>query len=108
MRHTVIVKRPVMVDDGRGNTVVDFTDATSTPSDGWAIDAGNTTEDNDGRDSDTAEYTIRGPFTADVLPFDHVLMLGLPEMEIVGAIMRQPGPTSLTSHTILQLKQVDG
>lgn len=106
-RHIIGVVRAPMVDDGRGNEKADWSKATTTPSEGWAIDAGNTVEDLDGRDSDTAEWTIRGPFDADVRPTDRIDLLGA-RCSIVGAVMRQPGPTDLTSHTILRLKQVTG
>lgn len=106
-QHTIGIVRAPIVDDGRGNETPDWSAAVTTPSAGWAIDAGNTAEDLNGRDSDTAEWTIRGPYAADVRPTDHVELLGV-TCTIVGAVMRQPGPTSLTSHTILRLKRVDG
>lgn len=106
-RHTIGIVRAPLVDDGRGNEKADWLNAVTTPSEGWAIDAGNTAEDLDGRDSDTAEWTIRGPFDADVRPTDRIDLLGV-RCSIVGAVMRQPGPSDLTSHTILRLKQVAG
>lgn len=105
--HTVQVVRAVMVDDGRGNESPSWGSASKTPSEGWAIDAGNTAENLDGRDSDTAEWTIRGPFNADVRPTDRIELLGA-TCSIIGAVMRQPGATDLTSHTLLRLKQVTG
>lgn len=106
-QHTIGVVRAPIIDDGRGNEKADWPNAVTTPSEGWAVDAGNTAEDLDGRDSDTAEWTIRGPFAADVRPTDRVELFGV-RCSIVGAVMRQPGATDLTSHTILRLKNVAG
>lgn len=106
-RHTVGVVRAPIVDDGRGNAKSDWKNAIVTPSAGWAIDAGNTAENFEGREADTAEWTIRGPYAADVKPTDRIDLLGV-RCKIIGAVMRQPGPTALTSHTILRLQQAAG
>ena len=106
-RHTIGVVRAPMIDDGRGNPKADWKNATVTPSEGWASDVGNTAENLDGRDSETAEWTLRGPFAADVRASDRIDVLGV-RCTITGAVMRQPGATDLTSHTILRLKRVDG
>ena len=106
-RHTVDIIRGTEVDDGRGGTIIDMSSATRTPSEGWAVDAGDTTENVDGRDSTTVHYTIRGPLTADVRPADQIDLFGI-DHEIVGGVLRQPGPTPRTSHTILRLRSVTG
>lgn len=106
-RHTITITRAPLVDDGRGNMTADWANATSSPSEGWAVDAGDTTENADGRDSTTAQWTIRGPYGADVVASDHVTLLSV-ECEIVGAVLPQPGPTPGTSHTILRLRSVTG
>lgn len=106
-RHTIQIVRAPVIDDGRGNETEDWPNAVDTPSKGWAIDAGDTTENQDGRDSTTAEWTLRGPYAAEVRSSDHVKVLGV-ECEIVGAVLRQPGPTPRTSHTILRLRSVTG
>jgi hypothetical protein len=106
-RFEITVIRPSFVDDGRGGQVEDWNNATRTGSAGWAVDAGDTSEDLDGRSSTTAHWTIRGPFAADVRATDHVGLFG-DECEIVGAVLRQPGPSTMTSHTILRLRRVTG
>lgn len=106
-RHTVEIVRPTFTESGRGNQVADWENATRVESRGWAVDAGDTTENLDGRESTTAQWTIRGPFGADVRPSDHVVLLGI-ECEIVGDVLRQPGVTASTSHTILRLRNVTG
>lgn len=105
--HPIVVVRAPWVDDGRGNTTPDWANATETPSLGWAVDAGSTVEDESHRDGSAVEYTIRGPFTADVLATDRVRLLG-GLFQISGGVMRQPGPSSLTSHTILRLTAWSG
>lgn len=106
-RHTITVIRAAESEDRRGNLTRDWANATRAASKGWGIDAGNTTEDGDGRDGIAAEYTIRGPFTADVVASDRVELFGV-EFNIEGAVLRQPGPSPVTSHTIVRLKRVDG
>lgn len=106
-RHTIVIVRAPLVDDGRGNQIPDWGNATRRDSQGWAVDAGDTTENLDGRDSTTATWTIRGPYAVDVVATDHVELLGV-ECEIVGAVLRQPGPSERTSHTILRLRSVTG
>jgi hypothetical protein len=106
-RHRIDVIRAPLVDDGRGNKERDWANATERGLTGWAIDAGSTTEDEVNRDGSAVEYTIRGPFAADIAASDHVRLLGA-VFEITGGILRQPGPSPLTSHTIIRLTRWEG
>jgi len=106
-RHTIARERPQMVDDGRGGTEADFTDAESINLPGWALDAGNTLADEQNRDGALIQWTARGPFAADVERHDRIIVFG-DRFQIDGGVRRQPGPTATTSHTILLLKMWEG
>ncbi|WAC65180.1 hypothetical protein OVA14_07205 [Agrococcus sp. SL85] len=109
-RHALARIRPVMIDDGRGNQEAtwpaDTEEERTLRITGWALDSGTTTEDLVNRDGDEVAFIARGPIDADVqrgdrirLDFDGHLYL------IEGAVARQPGPSRITSHTVLQLKR---
>lgn len=107
-RHSIIRRRPVMVADGRGGREADWSQPDSQLEiEGWAVDAGNTVEDNQNRDATLLQWTLRGPFDADVQEHDHVMLFG-DRFELDGEPRRQPGPSNLTSHTILLLKRWKG
>jgi hypothetical protein len=106
-RHSITRLRSSTVVDRRDNVVVD---GPPVPVElfGWAIDAGDTRDPSgEGRDGDVIEYTLRGPFAADVLSSDRLVVLGL-ECTIVGAVLRQPGVSPATSHTIVGVRRVEG
>lgn len=106
-RHAIAVVRAPLVDDGRGNRTRDWAKAAEHEAPGWAIDAGTTDEDEVNRDGSSTEYTLRGPFAADVEPQDRVRLFG--ELFVIdGGVLHQPGPTPLTSHTILRLIRWEG
>ncbi|QTV79483.1 hypothetical protein [Microbacterium sp. NIBRBAC000506063] len=96
-----------MVTDGRGGREPDFTGATSVDLDGWALDAGNTLADQQNRDGALIQWTARGPFDADIDRHDRITVSG-EQFKIDGAVIRQPGPTAATSHTILLLAKWKG
>lgn len=96
-----------MVADGRGGVEPDFTDAVSVPLEGWALDAGNTLQDTQNRDGVLIQWTARGPFDADVQHRDRITVFG-EQFDIDGTVVRQPGPTPRTSHTILLLRRWEG
>ena len=106
-RHTLTVRRAPLVEDDRGNQERDWANAEETPIPGWALDAGNTSQDLQNRDGSSVEYTARGPFNADVQGSDRVLYAG-DVYEITGGVRRQPGPSALTSHSILLLTRWNG
>lgn len=106
-RHTITVQRAPIVDDGRGNETADWSVATETASSGWAIDAGDTAEDLANRDGTSASYTLRGPWSSDVRGSDRVALFG-EVFEVVGEVVRQPGPTEATSHLIVRLTRWEG
>lgn len=106
-RHTITRERPGMVDDGRGGTDADYSAAVAVPLDGWALDAGNTLEDVQNRDGVLIQWTARGPFDADVQYRDRITVFG-EQFLIDGGVVRQPGPTPRTSHTILLLRRWEG
>lgn len=106
-RHPITVIRAPLVDDGRGNERRDWANPTETTIPGWAVDVGNTTADTVNRDGASIEYTVRGPLSADVDGSDRVVLLGN-TYEVNGGVRRQPGPSPLTSHTILLLTRWEG
>lgn len=106
-RHTIGRERPAMVDDGRGSVEADFTDATLVELPGWALDAGATSADLQNRDAAAVRWTARGPFAADIERHDRITVFG-ETFKIDGAVVRQPGPTPRTSHTILVLVNWEG
>ena len=106
-RHTVTVIRAQSTPDRRGDAERDWEHAARTGIPGWAVDAGDTADLTDGRTGSSASWTIRGPFNADVVPSDRIELLGV-ECDIDGEILRQPGPSALTSHTIIRLTRVEG
>lgn len=106
-RHTLVRERPQMVDNGRGGVEADFTDATPVDLPGWALDAGNTVADLQNRDGAAIRWTARGPFDADVERHDRITVFG-ERCKIDGAVVRQPGPSPRTSHTILSLVAWEG
>lgn len=106
-RHTLIGERPHRVPDGRGGEHNDFTGVIGVDLPGWGLDVGNTLRDAQNRDGAQVTWTARGPYTADVERHDRITVLG-EQYQIDGAVRRQPGPTSLTSHTILLLIRWEG
>lgn len=97
----------MVVDDGRGGVEKDFTGSSVVDLSGWALDAGNTIADRVNRDGASIQWTARGPFDADVERHDQITVLG-EQYQIDGAVIRQPGPSPLTSHTILSLIAWEG
>ena len=106
-RHTITVLRAALVDDGHGNRDDDWTAAAEVESPGWAVDAGSPSEDRVNRDGASAAYTLRGPFAADVRHTDRVRLFGDTYL-IDGGVLRQPGPSPITSHTIIRLIRWEG
>lgn len=106
-RHSIDVLRAPLVDDGRGNMTRDWPNVKEHTVRGWAVDAGATLEDEANRDGAAAEYKLYGPFAADVEPTDRVRLFGS-LFTIIGGVSRQPGPSPLTSHTILRLIRWEG
>lgn len=106
-RHPIVRVRAPLVDDGRGNLARDWDEATEATIPGWAVDVGSTVEDTVNRDGSAVEYTIRGPLAADVAATDRVRFMG-GLYEIAGGVLRQPGPSALTSHTIIRLSLWEG
>lgn len=106
-RHSIDVLRAPLIDDGRGNRSPDWSNQTETASPGWAIDTAATAEDETHRTGDSISYTLRGPFAADVIATDRVRLFG-ETFQITGGVLRQPGPSALTSHTIIQLTRWEG
>lgn len=96
-----------MVDNGRGGVEADFTGVTSVDLPGWALDAGSTIADLQNRDGAVIRWTARGPFDADVERHDRITVFG-EQFKIDGGVVRQPGPTPRTSHTILLLVNWEG
>ena len=103
-RHALVRERPTMVDDGRGGQEADFSAAVGVDLPGWALDAGATTRDAQNRDATSIVWTARGPFAADVERHDRIVVFG-EQFQIDGDVVRQPGPSAFTSHTILLLKK---
>jgi hypothetical protein len=104
--HTLTRLRAGLVSDGRGGLKPGpFSDSLAIP--GWAVDAGITLADGRNRDGSLLAYTARGPLNADVDPADRIVWDGK-TYEIDGAVLRQPGVTARTSHTILLLKRWEG
>lgn len=101
-RHSLVIVRAALVDDGRGNETRDWASPTRKTSPGWGVDIGNTLGDTQNRDGYSIAYTVRGPFNADVDGRDRVELFG-DTYEITGGAQRQPGASALTSHTILLL-----
>lgn len=106
-RHTISRERPARVPDGRGGTRSDFTGAASVAIPGWSLDVGASARDMANRDGALIAWTARGPFEADVARHDRVTVYG-EQFQINGAVLRQPGPSARTSHTILFLEKWEG
>lgn len=106
-RHTIVVVRAPLVDDGRGNKSRDWAAAEEHESEGWSIDVGATGEDTVNRDGASIAYTVRGPLDADIAATDRVRLLG-GLYDVEGAIGRQPGVSAFTSHCIVQLTAWEG
>lgn len=108
-RHTLTRLRGVAVDDGQGGTETEWDDPDTLPIPGCAVDAGNTVEDLQHREGSSVEYTVRGPLNADVKPGDRMLLPWETDpFEVDGGVLRQPGPSDLTSHCIVRLKRWEG
>lgn len=106
-RHTLQRERPNMVSDGRGGKEPDFVGVAKVDLPGWALDAGNSSRDAQNRDGALIAWTARGPYSADVERHDRITVMGEP-YKIDGAVVRQPGPSALTSHTLLLLVRWEG
>lgn len=108
-RHTLTRLRGVVVDDGLGGTETDWTNPDELLIPGWAVDTGNTIEDLNRRDGSSVEYTVRGPLGADVSPGDRMRLPWDPDpFEVDGDVLRQPGPSVHTSHSIVRLRRWTG
>lgn len=105
-RHSIVVVRAPLVEDVRG-AYRDWSKAVESPSGGWAIDTGAAGEDTTNRDGSSTEYTLRGPFAADIEATDRVRLFG-DLYEVSGGVLRQPGATPVTSHTIISLTRWEG
>lgn len=107
-RHTVDVIRGVREKDRYNNDVTRWANAPETPDRGWAVDVGDTSSDRDGREGVVVTYTLRkrGP-KAEILPTDRIRLFG-EVFTIQGDVVYQPGPSRMTSHTILRLKRSEG
>lgn len=106
-QHALLRERPTATPDGRGGTDYDYDGAVAVSLPGWALDAGPTVGDLQNRDGVEIVWTARGPYAADIERHDRITVLG-EKYRIEGAVRRQPGPSALTSHTILELKRWDG
>lgn len=108
-RHTINVVRAEPTEDRRGNITRDWASATETPSERWAIDTDSegTHDLGDGRGGSASRWILRGPYEADIVASDRIRMLGI-LCEIDGEVLRQPGPSRRTSHTIIRLTRVEG
>jgi hypothetical protein len=106
-RHTVTRLRAPEVDDAHGNKVRDWGNATSVDLPGWAVDASGTQEDTDGRQGTVNRLRLLGPYGVDVVASDRLVALG-ETYEVEGDVLRQPGPSPRTSHTIVSLKLAKG
>jgi hypothetical protein len=105
---TITRRRAPSSTNSRGEVVRSWDSAVDAPLSGWALDAGDTSEVNDGRDGIVRVWTARcRSLTVDLVDSDRVVVFGV-EYLIDGAVLRQPGPSSMTSHTILRLVHVDG
>jgi len=105
-RHTLTRRRAPLVDDGHGNRRRDWAAAVDVDLPGWAVDEAGATEDTTNRDGSSVAYILRGPFTADIETTDRAVLFG-DVFEVTG-VGRQPGPTALTSHTIVRLTRWEG
>lgn len=107
-RHTLGRQRATMVSDGRGGLDATYPEPVVVDAlKGWALDAGASAADLQNRDGAVIQWTARGPYDADVDRQDLIVIDGA-KYEIDGAVIRQPGPTARTSHTILLLKRWEG
>lgn len=106
-RHTITVVRAEATEDRRGNVTRDWDTATEAPSTRWAIDTEESADLGDGRGGSTSRWIIRGPYEADIVASDRIRLLGI-LCEIDGEVLRQPGPSRRTSHTIVRLTRVEG
>lgn len=106
-RFTLQRERPARVSDGHGGFENDFTDVPLVPLSGWSVDAGATIEDTQNRDGELIQFTVRGPIDSDVQSGDRITYDG-DQYQIEGAPMKQPGPSSRTSHVTLLLKRWEG
>lgn len=105
-RHDIGVLRPTVVVDGSGDDKLVYPDL-ATPTGGWAIDTTGTQEDTDGRSGTISRMTVRRRGAPVVLASDRLVWLGA-VYEIEGDVQYQPGPSALTSHTIVSLKLAKG
>jgi hypothetical protein len=100
--------RVEMTTDRHGNDVPgDWDSAAAVPMKLWAIDAGDTSEDIESREGSVVEYTARKRGEADLRDSDRIRYRGT-VYQIEGAIRFQPGPSRLTSHTIVRLRRAEG
>jgi hypothetical protein len=108
-RHTLLRRRSTgTTEDRHGNAVSDWSSPDELPIPGWAVDAGDTTQDLVGRDGSTVAYTVRKKgLDVDVTGSDRLVLFG-EEFPVYGDVLRQPGATDATSHTIVRLIRAEG
>lgn len=105
-RHTLGILSPSTEVDAHGNDRLVYPDLAE-PSYGWAVDTTGTQEDTDARRGTVNRLTVRRRGEPVVSASDRIVWSGA-VYEIEGGVQYQPGPTSLTSHTILALKLAEG
>lgn len=107
-RYAVGVLTPTVAEDAHGNDKLVYPsvdDAVMTV--GWAVDSTGTQEDTDGRRGTLTRLTLRRRGLPVVTASDRLLWLGS-VYEIEGDVQYQPGPSAVTSHTIVSLKLAKG
>jgi hypothetical protein len=105
-RHVLHRVRVTNTQDRYGNEVPGSW-SEPTPLIGWAVDAGDTSEDRNRGEGSTVEYTVRHIGQVDVLASDRIVYMGK-TYEVEGEVRYQPGPTDRTSHTIIRLRRAVG
>lgn len=101
-RHPIVRVRPARVADGHGNLEDDWSEPDEVTIQGFAVDAGAGGEDLQHRDGAEIVLTLRGPYEADVRDGDRARFDGV-TYRVVGEVVRQPGPSPLTSHCLVRL-----
>jgi hypothetical protein len=107
-RDTVTRLRPVLINDGHGNTVPDWSqppDELAIP--GCSVQPAATSEVLTSRDTIQDQWSVFTPRDADVLPTDRLRWIGQ-DYEVIGQPARWDSPTGALSHQQFLIQRWEG
>ena len=104
---TITRNRPATTTDRHGNEIPDWGNSADLPIGGCFVQGGVSQELLGGRDAITVAWTVYAPAGVDVTGTDEITWQGT-RYPINGEPMRIQSPTGALSHTVIELRRVNG